>query len=288
MPALAALSPRQQRAAAAVATIRATTEELIGKCKAMVEREQDFASLDSEYVNDTDPSVLRFLLASRVEVSETQARHRLCPVTRHMSQHVLISAAAPSSRAQLRDDLLSMLVAGHETTGSVLTWTLKLLVDNPAVMAKAQAEVDRVLGDRDEVALAARARSCPRPNPPQRVRRRGFRAERAGFGARRRAQDAMQLQYLTRCINESMRLYPHPPVLIRRATEDDVLPGGYPVAKGQDIIISVYSIHHSPAVWDNAEAFNPDRFPYVSPAPPPAQPPLRNALTRCAAPARAG
>ena len=77
-------------------------------------------------------------------------------------------------------------------------------------------------------------------------------------------------------------------MLIRRATEDDVLPGGYPVAKGQDIIISVYSIHHSPAVWDNAEAFNPDRVPYVSPAPPPAQPPLRNALTRCAAPARAG
>ena len=60
------------------------------------------------YINDADPSVLRFLIASRDEVSSIQ----------------------------LRDDLLSMLVAGHETTGSVLTWTLYLLEQNPAAMAK--------------------------------------------------------------------------------------------------------------------------------------------------------
>jgi cytochrome P450 len=57
-----------------------------------------------------DPSVLRFLIAAREEVNSTQ----------------------------LRDDLLSMLVAGHETTGSALTWTLYLLVNNPEQMAKAQ------------------------------------------------------------------------------------------------------------------------------------------------------
>lgn len=57
-----------------------------------------------------DPSVLRFLIAAREEVNSTQ----------------------------LRDDLLSMLVAGHETTGSALTWTLYLLVNNPHTMAKAQ------------------------------------------------------------------------------------------------------------------------------------------------------
>ncbi len=59
-------------------------------------------------MNDADPSVLRFLIASREEVSAQQ----------------------------LRDDLLSMLVAGHETTGSVLTWTLFLLEANPTAMAK--------------------------------------------------------------------------------------------------------------------------------------------------------
>ena len=59
-------------------------------------------------MNEADPSVLRFLIASREEVSSRQ----------------------------LRDDLLSMLVAGHETTGSVLTWTLYLLEQNPRAMAK--------------------------------------------------------------------------------------------------------------------------------------------------------
>jgi carotene epsilon-monooxygenase len=66
------------------------------------------AQFQEGYVNEADPSVLRFLIASREEVSAKQ----------------------------LRDDLLSMLVAGHETTGSVLTWTLYLLEANPSALAK--------------------------------------------------------------------------------------------------------------------------------------------------------
>lgn len=66
------------------------------------------ARFGEDYINEADPSVLRFLIASRDEVSSKQ----------------------------LRDDLLSMLVAGHETTGSVLTWTLYLLEQNPSAMAK--------------------------------------------------------------------------------------------------------------------------------------------------------
>lgn len=61
-------------------------------------------------------------------------------------------------------------------------------------------------------------------------------------------QQYQQLQYIMRCVNESMRLYPHPPVLLRRARVPDVLPGGYNVVKGQDVMISVYNIHHSPEV----------------------------------------
>ncbi len=77
------------------------------------------ASFQEGYINEADPSVLRFLIASRQEVSARQ----------------------------LRDDLLSMLVAGHETTGSVLTWTLYLLERNPAAMAKARLLVpDDLLG----------------------------------------------------------------------------------------------------------------------------------------------
>ncbi|KAJ0027232.1 hypothetical protein Pint_35784 [Pistacia integerrima] len=146
--ALCKIIPRQIKAENAVTVIRQTVEELIEKCKEIVENEGERID-DEEYVNDGDPSILRFLLASREEVSSVQ----------------------------LRDDLLSMLVAGHETTGSVLTWTLYLLSKDSDSLIKAQEEVDRVLHGR----------------PPS-------------------FEDVKDLKFIMRCINESMRLYPHPPV----------------------------------------------------------------------------
>ena len=75
------------------------------------------------------------------------------------------------------------------------------------------------------------------------------------------------LRYTMRVINEAMRLYPQPPVLIRRALEDDVI-GGYEVRRGQDIFISVWNLHRSPALWDDPETFNPMRFgPLSEPTP---------------------
>ncbi|XP_043706032.1 carotene epsilon-monooxygenase, chloroplastic [Telopea speciosissima] len=201
--ALCKFTPRQIKAEKAVDIIRRTVEELIEKCKEIVEKEGE--EIDGEeYVNDTDPSILRFLLASREEVSSVQ----------------------------LRDDLLSMLVAGHETTGSVLTWTLYLLSKDLSSLRKAQEEVDRVLQGRMPT-----------------------------------YEDIKELKYLTRCINESLRLYPHPPVLIRRAEVSDVLPGNYRVDPGQDIMISVYNIHHSSQVWERAEEFVPERFDLEGPIP---------------------
>ncbi|KAK6140117.1 hypothetical protein DH2020_026115 [Rehmannia glutinosa] len=201
--ALCKVIPRQIKAEKAVSLIRQTVEELIAKCREMVETEGERIS-EEEYVNDADPSILRFLLASREEVSSTQ----------------------------LRDDLLSMLVAGHETTGSVLTWTAYLLSKDPSSQRKAQEEVDRVLQGRLPT-----------------------------------YEDIKNLKFLTRCINESMRLYPHPPVLLRRAQVADVLPGDYKVNPGQDIMISVYNIHHSAQVWERADDFVPERFDLDSPIP---------------------
>ncbi|KAA8516615.1 hypothetical protein F0562_016879 [Nyssa sinensis] len=201
--ALCKIIPRQIKAEKAVKLIRRNVEELITKCKEIVETEGERIN-EEEYLNETDPSILRFLLASREEVSSLQ----------------------------LRDDLLSMLVAGHETTGSVLTWTLYLLSKDPSSLIKAQEEIDTVLQGR----------------PP-------------GY------EDVKNLKFLTRCINESMRLYPHPPVLIRRAQVADVLPGNYKVNAGQDIMISVYNIHRSPQVWERAEEFVPERFDLEGPVP---------------------
>ncbi|KAL5546004.1 hypothetical protein UlMin_005691 [Ulmus minor] len=201
--ALCKIIPRQIKAEKAVTVIRETVEELIAKCKEIVEAEGERID-EEEYINDADPSILRFLLASREEVSSVQ----------------------------LRDDLLSMLVAGHETTGSVLTWTLYLLSKDSSSLLKAQEEVDSVL----------------KGMPPS-------------------YEDIKDLKFLTRCIMESMRLYPHPPVLIRRAQVPDLLPGNYKVNAGQDIMISVYNIHHSSEVWERAEEFVPERFDLEGPVP---------------------
>lgn len=195
--------PRQIKAEKAVSLIRQTVEVLISKCKEIVETEGERIS-EEEYVNYTDPSILRFLLASREEVSSTQ----------------------------LRDDLLSMLVAGHETTGSVLTWTSYLLSKDSPSLEKARDEVDRVLQGRLPT-----------------------------------YEDIKNLKFLTRCIMESMRLYPHPPVLLRRAQVADILPGNYKVNPGQDIMISVYNIHHSAQVWERPEEFLPERFDLEGPVP---------------------
>lgn len=195
--------PRQIKAEKAVSIIRRSVEELIAKCKAIVEAEGERID-EEEYLNEADPSILRFLLASREEVSSVQ----------------------------LRDDLLSMLVAGHETTGSVLTWTLYLLSKDSHSLVKAQEEVDLVLQGR-------------RPS----------------------YDDIKNLKFLTRCIMESLRLFPHPPVLIRRAQVADVLPGNYKVYPGQDIMISVYNIHRSSEVWEKAEEFSPERFDMEGPVP---------------------
>ena len=202
IPLIPLVDERQRKAAEAVEVIRETTEKLIDKCKKIVEEEErrdgQAVEVGEDYVDEGDPSILRFLIAARDEVSSMQ----------------------------LRDDLLSMLVAGHETTASVLTWTIYLLLQNPECMRKAVEEVDAALKDK-ETPTFEDLKSCP---------------------------------YVMRCISESMRLYPHPPVLIRRALLDDKLPGGQFVPKGQDVIVSVYNIHHSPEVWDDPEEFRPERF----------------------------
>jgi cytochrome P450 family 97 subfamily B polypeptide 3 len=66
---------------------------------------------------------------------------------------------------------------------------------------------------------------------------------------------------------ESLRLYPQPPILIRRALSDDVLPaglngaeGGYPIGKGADLFISVWNLHRSPHLWKDPDAFKPERY----------------------------
>jgi carotenoid epsilon hydroxylase len=262
VPLAVLLSARQRKAQEAVALIRRTTSELIARCKAMVDDEEMAAfaaaaakaaaesassgngsgpaaatqaeadeAAEKGYLNEADPSVLRFLIAAREEASSTQ----------------------------LRDDLLSMLVAGHETTGSALTWTMYFLALNPDKMRKAVEEVDRVLGGGGGGGAGGDAgETSSKTNDDD------------GNLVVASAGQYSGLRYITRCVLESMRLYPHPPVLLRRARVRDELPlSGYLVEPGQDVMISVYNIHRSPAVWgDDADDFVPERFgPLDAPVP---------------------
>lgn len=125
---------------------------------------------------------------------------------------------------QLRDEVITIFSAGHETSANGLTWTLYLLSQHPSVRATLEAEIDRVLGGRI----------------PQ-------------------MQDLRQLPYTLQVIQESLRLYPPAWGIGREAIGDDEM-DGYPIKKGSQILMSIYALHRNTRYWENPEQFDPDRF----------------------------
>eukprot|EP00898_Chlorokybus_atmophyticus_P002727 jgi/Chlat1/3455/Chrsp23S03770 len=204
--------PRQRKFAADMKIIEDCLDSLIARALD-TRQEGDLEALQQrDYSRVQDPSLLRFLVDIRGESCDNR---------------------------QLRDDLMTMLIAGHETTAAVLTWATFQLAQHPEVVAKAQEEIDRVIGDRTPT-----------------------------------LSDLKELQYVRLIVAEALRLYPQPPLLIRRALETDNIPGGhkgpaegYVISRGDDVFISVYNINRSPYHWDEPDRFNPDRFlePYSNP-----------------------
>ena len=128
------------------------------------------------------------------------------------------------SSQQLRDEAMTLYLAGHETTALSLTWSWYLLSQNPQVEAKLVEEWRRVLGGR-----AAQA------------------------------SDIASLPYTSAVINESMRLYPPVYVIGREATEDLEL-GGYVVKKGYTVLMSQWVSHRDPKYFPEPERFLPERW----------------------------
>ncbi|MEU8891897.1 cytochrome P450 [Streptomyces sp. NPDC048442] len=124
----------------------------------------------------------------------------------------------------LRDQVLTLIMAGHETTAKALTWTLYLLDQHPAEAALIHAELDEVLAGRTPTAA-----------------------------------DLPALVHCRRAIEEAMRLYPPVWLISRRATRPDVI-GGYEIPAGALVCVSQWVLHRHPDHWERPDDYVPARF----------------------------
>ncbi len=125
---------------------------------------------------------------------------------------------------QVRDEVLTLMLAGHETTANALTWTWYLLSKNPGPARKMREELDRVLGGRTPTMA-----------------------------------DIPSLAYTRMVLDEAMRLYPPAYAITRRAVEEDEIQG-YRIPAGATVMVSPFVTHHHRGFWDNPEGFDPERF----------------------------
>lgn len=125
----------------------------------------------------------------------------------------------------IRNQVVTFLVAGHETTSGALSFALHYLAQHPEILAKARAEVDAVWGD--------------------------------GTPA---FEQVAKLRYVRRVLDETLRLWPTAPAYAREAREDTVLANRYPMRAGEWVLVLIPSLHRDPAWGSDPERFDPDRF----------------------------
>ncbi len=130
----------------------------------------------------------------------------------------------PMDEKQLRDETITMLLAGHETTALALTWTWYLLSQYPKVVTRLEEEVDAALDGR----------------PPD-------------------VRDLPQLPYTDRIVRESMRIYPPAYSFGREALEDDEILG-WPVPAGTTLFVFPWVLHRDPRFYPDPLRFDPDRW----------------------------
>ena len=129
----------------------------------------------------------------------------------------------PMSDLELRDELMTLLVAGHETTASALTWAFYWIDRIPEVSEKLLQELDTIGSNSDPSSIA-------------------------------------KLPYLTAVCQEPLRIYPIVMNAVPRIVKTPIEIMGYKIPKGNVIIISIYLAHHRPEVYPNPKEFKPERF----------------------------
>ncbi|MFF8810704.1 cytochrome P450 [Streptomyces pactum] len=158
------------------------------------------------------------------EVRRSYARTGEGPLIALMEQATDPATGRPWTHQQIKDELLTVYLAGHETTAVALCWTLLSIAQHPHVQEELDAELATVLG-----------------------------------GALPDAASAERLTYTKMVVDESLRM--HPPIWIfpRAAVGADTL-GPYDIEPGASVLLSPLVSHHNPRHWDNPLAFDPYRF----------------------------
>jgi cytochrome P450 len=126
---------------------------------------------------------------------------------------------------QLRDEVMTIFIAGNETSSNALSWMFYLLSQNPEAEQKMMAEINEKLDAGTELTF----------------------------------ENLMQFNYVRMVIEESMRLYPPAWSVGRRNIEDDEI-GGYHIEKGTNVLVPLFLFHRSAKYWDEPMAFRPERF----------------------------
>jgi cytochrome P450 len=136
----------------------------------------------------------------------------------------LLKESGEFGEEELRDEVLTLLLAGHETTAASLAWTFILLSRYPAARERLEREVDEVIGGREP-----------------------------------KAEDADELPWTKAVLSEAMRLYPPAWTIERDAVDDDEV-GDVPIPAGATLAVPPYLIHRNADIWPNPEGFEPERF----------------------------
>jgi cytochrome P450 len=126
---------------------------------------------------------------------------------------------------QLRDEILTLVLAGHETTANAMAWTWMLLARHPEWRARVEREAREVLGDRDLPSF----------------------------------DDLAKLDVCDRVVSEVLRLYPPAWEFEREALADDAV-AGFAIPKGTIVMIAPWTLHRHPRFWDEPARFDPDRW----------------------------
>ncbi|MTH52294.1 cytochrome P450 [Bacillus mangrovi] len=151
------------------------------------------------------------------------------------------------SDENIRFQIITFLIAGHETTSGLLSFTFYYLLKNPEILKKAQEEADRVLPD-----------AVPE------------------------YKEVKKLKYIQMILNETLRLWPTAPAFSLYAKQDEVLGGRYRIGKGEEVTVLLPALHRDPSVWGaDAEEFKPERFEDMSSIPAHAFKPFGNGQRAC-------